>query len=558
MRHLLLLIFCHTTLLFSQSVTFTNPIITGSSPDPSICKVGDTFYLVNSTFEYFPGLPIYQSTDLVNWTLIGHGLHSIEQCNGVVNLLDVQSDGGIHAPTLRYHDGLFYLITTNVYYDEEKDSTSFVNFIITAKNPAGPWSAPHVLAGAPGIDPDLFFDDDGRVWYTGTHAAENPNFQGEGEIWLQEVDLDQWALIGERYYLWRGACGGVWAEGPHLYKRNGYYYLLIAEGGTSFNHAVMVAISDTITGPYVPNDRNPIFTTRHLSYDNWVHSTGHADLIAIDSGQWYMVLLGIRGDVSRGSNMGRETHLIPVQWEKEPFEWKNPRYEWPVVAPNIGKLLRHQPLPLPQVATSQPIKQSCTTDFSDTLLSPLWTFRRVPNLANFSLQDRPGFLRIYSSPQPLANRAASSFIGCRQQESDFTYSANFTLSTQETGTEGGIAIVQKDDQHIRFTMHRNSDSLFVLQIKHVAPETTYQIGADYFLQDAPSAITLRITSTDNQYTYSYGIDDTFTTVATSPADLVISRGYTGTFIGLYTTSNGQPTTSYMDVDWVSCEFYPRP
>ena len=131
---------------------------------------------------------------------------------------------------------------------------------------------------------------------------ENPNFQGEGEIWLQELNPENWSLIGERHLLWRGACGGVWAEGPHLYKRNGVYYLLIAEGGTSFNHAVMLAASPSITGPYESNDRNPVLTTRHLSYDNWVHSVGHADLFALEEDRWYMVALGVRGDINRGSN----------------------------------------------------------------------------------------------------------------------------------------------------------------------------------------------------------------------------------------------------------------
>ena len=174
----------------TQNTIFKNPIIPGGYPDPSICKVGDTFYIVNSTFEYFPGLPIHKSKDLINWELIGHGLHRPEQCTGEVNLVDVQSDGGIHAPTIRYNNGTFYIITTNVYYNEDSKTTDFVNFIITAQNPEGPWSEPHVLDGAPGIDPDIFFDEDGKVWYVGTHAPENPNFEGEGEIWLQEIDLN--------------------------------------------------------------------------------------------------------------------------------------------------------------------------------------------------------------------------------------------------------------------------------------------------------------------------------------------------------------------------------
>ena len=253
--------------LIAQIPQFSNPIIRGGYPDPSICRAGEDYYIVNSSFEYFPGLPIHHSKDLTNWTLIGHGLHRKEQCNGRMNLVDVQSNGGIHAPTIRYHNGKFYIITTNVYQPKKDEPAQMINFIITATNPEGPWSNPIIVEGAPGIDPDIFFDDDGKIYYTGTHTPENPNFQGEGEIWIQELDTSSLQLKGERHFLWRGACQGTWAEGPHIYKKDSLNYLLIAEGGTSFNHAVMIAASKNIIGPYDANDRNPILSTRHVSYD---------------------------------------------------------------------------------------------------------------------------------------------------------------------------------------------------------------------------------------------------------------------------------------------------
>ena len=159
MKKLLILLFQIFVFLIAKEGFYINPIISGAHPDPSICRAGDDYYIVNSSFEYFPGIPIHHSTDLVLWKLIGHGLHRKEQCKDAVNLMDVQSDGGIHAPTLRYHDSTFYLITTNVYQPPNgKDPTQFVNFILTAKNPSGPWSNPIVIKNAPGIDPDIFFD----------------------------------------------------------------------------------------------------------------------------------------------------------------------------------------------------------------------------------------------------------------------------------------------------------------------------------------------------------------------------------------------------------------
>ena len=190
----------------------------------------------------------------------------------------------------------------------------------------------------------------------------NPNFPGEGEIWLHELDPNTWQLTGERHFLWRGACGGTWAEGPHIYKRDGRYYLLVAEGGTHFNHAAMIAVSDEVRGPYISNARNPIMTSRHLSYDNWVNSTGHADMVELADGRWFMVALGIRGDEQRRSNMGRETFLAPVVWEREPFEWKQVKHEWPVVAPETGRVERTLPVPFEE--TRQYRKTGFFDDFN--------------------------------------------------------------------------------------------------------------------------------------------------------------------------------------------------
>lgn len=190
MKNFFLIIFLIPTFLNAQKSTFSNPILPGGHPDPSICRMGDDYFIVNSTFEYYPGLPNHRSEDLVNWELIGYGLQWEEQCTGVINLVDVQQNGGIHAPTIRHHEGLFYIIVTNVYSPMDKNKPGeMVHFIITAEDPAGPSSDPHVIAGAPGIDPDIFFDDDGTVWFVGTHALGKPDQNGIGEIWVQPLDL---------------------------------------------------------------------------------------------------------------------------------------------------------------------------------------------------------------------------------------------------------------------------------------------------------------------------------------------------------------------------------
>ena len=539
---------------FSQS-SFINPIIPGGHPDPSICKVGDTFYIVNSTFEYFPGLPIHKSKDLINWELVGYGLQRESQATGAVNLVDVQSDGGIHAPTIRYNNGKFYIITTNVYYHEDTNTTDFVNFIITAENAEGPWSEPHVLEGAPGIDPDIFFDDDGKVWYVGTHSPKNPNFEGEGEIWLQEIDMENWKLTGERYYLWRGACGGVWVEGPHMYKRNGYYYLMVAEGGTSYNHAVMIAVSDNITGPYISNERNPIFSTRHLSYDNWVHSTGHADLIELNDGRWYMVALGIRGDENRGSNMGRETHLLPVQWEREPFEWKEVRYEWPVIAPQTGKVERFTPVPFE--GTTQKRNESFTDHFSNETLGLEWNFRRVPLENIYSLSAKKGALRLYSKPNIIAERDRASLMGFRQTESDFEYQAQMNFKPKTNISEAGISLFQKDKNYLNFTVIKESGKHF-LQLALAYPNKGVKVLKKQEIGNYSNEMTFKVTSEQHEYKFYYSLNgDDFELFETTKASLILSQKYTGAYFGVYASSNGSKTKDYADFDWVSYKGFQR-
>ena len=531
---------------FGQEV-FKNPILAGGYPDPSICKVGDTFYLVNSSFEYFPGLPIHKSTDLINWELIGHGLHRESQASSTVNLVDVQSNGGIHAPTIRYNKGVYYIISTNVYYDAEKNKTDMVNFIITANNPAGPWSDPIHIEGAPGIDPDLFFDDNGRVWYVGNQAPENPSFDGEGEIWLQELDLNEYSLIGERHLLWRGACGGVWAEGPHMYKKDGKYYLIIAEGGTSFNHAVMVAMSENIEGPYISNPRNPILTSRHLSYDNWVNSTGHGDIVELDDGRYYMVILGIRNEINRGSNMGRETFIAPLSWEREPFEWKENKDLWPVVSPISGKVEKENEVIFKN--STQINSYNFRDDFNSKTLGLKWNFRRLPLENIYSLDKREGFLRIFSHQNIIKERHRAALMGFKQNQTNFEYFTSMNFNPENNKSEAGISIFQKDDNYLNFTVVKKDGNFF---IKVNAYNNNKLILKDeQLIPDYKGKIKLKISSEEGEYKLFYSTRGfRYRLFDKLKNDILLSKGYTGAHIGLYITSNGEDSNDYVDFDYV--------
>jgi len=542
--------------VYSQD-TFINPIINGGYPDPSIVRVENDFYIVNSSFEYFPALPIHHSKDLVNWELIGYGIDRPSQGTGKVNLYDVQQQGGIHAPSIRYHDGLFYIVTTNVYSPVDKSKpTEMVNFILTAKNPAGPWSDPYVIEGAPGIDPDIFFDDNGKVWFVGTHDTGNPNKNGIGEIWIQELDLNNWKLKGQRHSIWRGACGGCCVEGPHIYKQYGRYYLMVAEGGTSYNHAVMIASSKNIEGPYDSNPKNPILTSRHLSNNNWVHSTGHADLVQLKDNRWYMVSLGIRNEMDSTSNMGRETHLMPVVWEEawdnwvevEKGRWEPVIIKWPVVAPNTGKVERNTSIPF--LEKKQNINYSFYDDFTSSKLDLQWNFRRVPRENTYELNSKNKTLKLNLSPESFELRSQYNLMGFRQKETEFEYSSSMNFKPKKNLSEAGLSIFSQDDNYINFTVKKhNNKTLLNLSVK--PRDQKLDIIKSIPLKYNENII-LKIVSKDNKYIYYYSLDDgnSFDVFTETGANLVLCKGYIGTNLGLYASSNGYKTKEYAEFEWV--------
>ncbi len=292
-----------------------NPLLPGFYPDPSICRVGDDFYMVTSSFAYYPGIPIFHSKNLAQWEQIGHVLDRPAQ----LQVKPYYISGGIYAPTIRYHKGVYYVITTNV--------SDRGNFIVTAKDPKGPWSEPHWLEDAVGIDPSLFWDEDDRAYYVGTWPGE-PESGEKQMIWLSEIDLENFRLIGEKTKIWGGALADAYCpEGPHLYRIGGYYYLMIAEGGTEHFHSETIARSENLRGPYTGYRGNPILTQRNLGMKAAIANAGHADLVELQDGSWYMVFLASRPYGGYHKILGRETFIAPVEWEEG----------WPVVSPGTGR-----------------------------------------------------------------------------------------------------------------------------------------------------------------------------------------------------------------------------
>ena len=510
--------------------TFRNPILPGFYPDPSICRVGEDYYLVNSTFEFFPGLPIHHSRDLVHWRQIGHVLTRPSQ----LNLDGVRASGGLYAPTIRHHQGTFYVINTLVDGKKEKG-----NFIVTAPSIEGPWSEPYWLTDAPGIDPSLLFDDDGRAWFVGTHELPGGGFRGHCEIWLQELDLRAMRLTGPKHPLWDGAVKmATWSEGPHIYKINGLYYLMTAEGGTGHEHSVVIARSKNVTGPYEGCPRNPILTHRQLGLEYPIVGTGHADLVETPGGEWWMVMLAMRPYGGYFYNLGRETFLTPVRWEEG----------WPVVNPGIGRVEFESPAPdLPE--HPWPAAPACD-HFDAPTPGMQWNFLRTPREEFWSLAERPGHLRLKLRPQTVSELANPSFVGRRQQH--ITFSARAAMEfTPRTGDEcAGIVLLQNDKFHFRFVVTREQGGSVVRLVKRESGE-----DAVLATQPVPSGkVYFKVSAAGQAYSFFVASEyEKWISVAENVDGRILSTpvagGFIGAYIGMYASSNGKPGDGFADWDW---------
>lgn len=508
--------------------TFRNPILSGFYPDPSICRVGEDYYLVNSTFEYFPGLPIFHSRDLVHWHQIGHVLDRPAQ----LPLQGVRPSGGLYAPTIRYAHSTFYVINTLV-----DGKAKAGNFIVTATDPAGPWSEPYWL-DSQGIDPSLFFDEDGRVWYTGTRPKVNGDYYGHTEIFLRELDLASMCLVGEEHVLWDGAAkGAVWAEAPHIYKVEGRYYLLIAEGGTDYHHAVTVARSDAITGPYKSNPGNPILTHRHLGRDYPIVGTGHADFVETQNGEWWAVLLAMRPYGGYFYNLGRETFLVPMRWEEG----------WPCISPGIGRVEFSYPAPdLPeQTWPALPARN----DFDSPTFAWYWNFLRTPPDDFASLNNRPGYLRLQVRPQKLSEPTNPSFVGRRQQHIHFRAQCAMEFTPQSEHEYAGLILIQNNDFYYLFAVTKRDEPVIQL-IKRAQGREEILVE-----QLAPFGQTvLKIEAHEQAYNFYVAEEQgTWRSVAENVDGRILSTpvagGFVGTYIAMVASSNGQPSTNHADFDW---------
>ena len=437
----------------------------------------------------------------------------------------MRSSGGLYAPTIRWHDGIFYVVCTLVGDPSSNDDTGprTGNFVVTATDPTGPWSNPHWLGEPDSFDPSLLFDS-GEAWFCATRPNPAATVRGGTEIWVQAFDVDTLSLTGPQQVIWHGALvDAVWAEAPHLYRVGESIVLVNAEGGTAQDHAVTCGRAGRVTGPYRNNPRNPILTHRHLGLRHPVVAAGHADLVQAADGTWWAVALAIRPRWADGEShltLGRETFLAEVTWEDG----------WPVVNPGVGMLRDRQPVPqLPPAAwPAEPERD----DFDRAELGPGWSYVRTPPSEGeiVSLTERPGALTLRPQPAGIADVGCPGFV-CRPQDSwTFRAAALLDYTARPAGRRGSGAPAERGLLPPT-AAHRRDGGRVVRVIRRFGGVDS--VEAERVAPDGP--VVLSVDGRDLDYLFAVN-DVEIASVDGRALSTTAAGGFTGTMLGPYVFS----------------------
>ncbi|WP_442588111.1 glycoside hydrolase family 43 protein [Pedobacter sp. AW31-3R] len=523
-----------TNPLQAQTTTLVNPILMGFYPDPSIVRVGSDYYLINSTFSYFPGIPVFHSKDLKNWKQIGNGIHRTSQ----MNFLGAPMTRGLFAPAISYHKGIFYITCTQI----DKGG----NFVVTAKNPAGPWSDPVFLPEVNGIDPSLFFDEHkAYIVYNSDPPAKKPLYDGHRTIRMYEFDEVQMKVLGEEKILVNGGVDiskkPVWVEGPHLMKTKDWYYLYAAEGGTSVNHSEVVFRSKSPTGPFLPYEHNPILTQKGLPEDRKdpITSAGHAQFVEGPDGKTYAIFLAVRPYTGDYYNTGRETFIAPVIWKAD----------WPVINAESKEVQYTYQTDYKELKQKKALPQSRNFAYTLTFekeLDPALLFMRTIDSSSFSLGKAKG-VTMKLKPETCMEPGNPSFIGKRQQHLYCSTETELDFIPSSENEKAGITIFQ-DESHFYYLCKSLDKGKQVLQLFSSTADNSMKIMAESPINAGKVPISLKITAEGGVYSfyYSQGKGDWKLLKDNVDAKFLSTReagGFIGCIFGLYATSSGVPSTN---------------
>lgn len=520
----------------AQNTVLVNPILSGFYPDPSIVKVQSDYYLINSTFSYFPGIPVFHSKDLKNWKQIGNVIDRTSQ----LDFMGERMTRGLFAPAISYYNGTYYVTCTDIDHDG--------NFVVTATNPAGPWSNPVKIPQVRGIDPSLFFDEDGKAFivYNSDAPDNKPLYSGHRTIRMYEFDPVTLKVVGDEKQLVNGGVDiskkPVWIEGPHIMKRFGWYYLYAAEGGTSVNHSEVVFRSKAVDGPYVPYENNPVLTQRDLPENRKdpVTSTGHAQYVDGPDGKTYAVFLAVRPYEGDYYNTGRETFIAPV-------EWKN---EWPVINPGLEEVQYKYTVNFKEVKQKGALPQS--GNFSYTLefkkqLDPSLLFMRKPDSTSFSISKKRG-LTLRLKPETVMDFGSPSFIGKRQQHLYNELETCIDFKAASADEKAGLVIFQSES-NFYFMAKSVDNGKEVLQLYKGKPrEKKMEQLTAIPLETTGSKLYLKIKAEGSTYSFYYSTDGKNWSLLKDKADAKFvstktAGGFVGCIYGMYATSSGQASSN---------------
>lgn len=501
---------------------YKNPVVKGFYPDPSVCRADDgLYYMVCSSFQYFPGVPLLRSSDLVNWEQIGSCITRTTQAD----LSEAESSAGIFAPTIRYHNGRFYMVTTN--------TSANKNFYLYTDDITKEWSDP-VFVDQDGIDPSLFFDD-GKVYF----ISNGTDDEGNEGITQCEIDISTGKKLSPSRTIWKGS-GGRFLEGPHMYKINGTYYLLAAEGGTEYGHMITYAKSSSVWGEFESYPGNPVLTNRDLG-TIIIQGAGHGELVESPDGEWFMIHLGFRqeGEWLPYHHLGREVFMTPVQFKED---------GWFTAGTNgtVGEEY--------EIKGCKDQKKYEVQTFANTPREAGWVYLRKPDINNYSYSEDKYVL--HGTNRTLFDRSSPTFTALRQRDFNGTVNCSVRLDGRDFG-EAGITMYMDEDDHYDVCIRRNNQAwldtrkkyeavlkLNIGDIRHIQAVVPLPPGTDN--------ASFIIEMTNTEYTFSVVIGEKTHTLGKARTKYLSSEsagGFTGVMIGLY-ASDG--TAEFTDLKIQYC------
>lgn len=492
-----------------------NPILPGFNPDPCLLRAGDLYYIAVSSFEWLPGVRVYVSSNLAEWE------HCTDILTHQVDLRGNPKNCSIWAPQLSYHDGLFYLLYTDV-KSTKRPFKDCHNYLISAPSIHGPWSEP-IYLNSSGFDPSLFHDDDGRKWLLNClwdyRITEGNKSSG---IVIQEFDPRLGSLVGEPRKLFDGTPLKK-TEAPHIYKHNGYYYLITAEGGTGSGHAVTVARSKELPGPYEVDPLNPMLTSRH-DPELPLQCAGHGSLVQTPGGEWYMAHLCTRPVDGQYAILGRETALQQVYWDE---------HGWLRLSAGGNVPQWKVPLPGDVSVTTKGMPTDFEDDFTGPGLKKNWNTLRIPADESWcSLAARKGYLRIQAG-ESVQSLFRHHVLAIRQTDKSFRAETRVEFSPVSYLQMAGLMLYLNEDNYRYACVSHEEGRGKVLRLMCCErDEFELELNAVELRGTGAVDLAVDVHGTDGRFFYREDDEETWRPLGMTRNMGFLSGGFTGNFIGI--------------------------